>query len=620
MIDKMKMVHIVSSVSRKQEMLEALRTLGVLHLAEKKSADREITERFSTLSRTSMTLGDYAKAEKKNKKAKKAKADSSPVILSDEEFETMYSGVLDCLDRKTALMQQRSAAVSEIERISKWGEFSPAELKKLNNEGYDFHFYRLSKHDYQTACADENIKLIRLAPVDKMDTVAVLGKLPPEIQASEFTLPEKSISELKAEIEDCDRGLEECEQILQNSSVYTDSFQKQMLKTQNEEIFSEANASAENDDDFVWISGYVPEVSLEKFKACAAENQWAWAIDDVADDDDKVPTKVRYNKLSVLIRPVFNILGILPGYREQDISMWFFLFFVLFFAMIIGDAGYGCLILIVTIAMRVKKKKMSNGIFLLFVLSIATIIWGAITGTWFGLEEAMKVPFLKALVIPGFANYPEYFNITSAAQQNNIMKFSFTIGAIQMALGSLLAIKKKLAMKDLSWISDLGWVIAIVAMYLLSLYLVIGENVPIMPVFICVGVAFILVVVFGGMSPDKTFGQGLKAGVGDAFTVFLNTISCFGNVMSYIRLFAVGMAGLAISQSFNGIAGGFEGPLIFMGILVVIIGHALNIIMCFLSVVVHGVRLNVLEFSGQVGLEWTGIAYEPFKVNKKIKK
>ena len=225
----------------------------------------------------------------------------------------------------------------------------------------------------------------------------------------------------------------------------------------------------------------------------------------------------------------------------------------------------------------------------------------------------MNVPFLKALVIPRFATYPEYFGLTATVPQNTIMKFSFSIGAIQMVLGSILSMKKKLPKKDLSWVADLGWTIAVVAMYLLSLILVIHENINLVPVFALIGVAFMLVVLFGGMSPDKTFGQGLKAGLADSFTVFLNTISCFGNVMSYIRLFAVGMAGVAISQSFNGIAAGMHGPLIILGVVVVLIGHALNIIMCFLSVVVHGVRLNVLEFSGQIGLEWTGIPYEPFK-------
>ncbi len=612
MIEKMYMVYVVSSVSRKQEMLEELRGLGILHLAEKRSAERAITERFTSLSRTSMALADYV-TDKKKKSAE---------ILSDEEFEKMYEGVLACLDKKTALTQQRGSAAAEIERIQAWGEFSPDELKKLNNEGYDFHFYRMAKHEFAAALKDENIRLIRLAPVDKMDTAAVLGKLPPTIAATEFNLPEKSVAELKADIEACDKGLAECDEELKKASVYIPSFQVQMLKTQNEEIFSSASATADNDDAFVWLSGYVPEDELERFKTAAKENGWAWAIADVDDEDEKVPTKVKYNRVSRLIKPVFDILGILPGYREQDISLFFLLFFTLFFAMIIGDAGYGCLLLIATIILKVKlkSKNAKDIIFLLLVLSIATIIWGAITGTWFGLEEAMKVPFLKALVIPGFANYPEYFGITATAAQNNIIKFSFTIGAIQMSLGSILAIRKKIQEKNLSWVADLGWIIAIISMYLLALLLVVGDNIPMMPVFVGIGIAFALVIVFGGMAPGKSFGQGLKSGVANAFTVFLDTISCFGNVMSYIRLFAVGMAGLAISQSFNGIGGGFEGVLIVLGIVVVIIGHALNIVMCFLSVVVHGVRLNVLEFSGQVGLEWTGIAYEPFKKNEKIQK
>jgi V/A-type H+-transporting ATPase subunit I len=271
------------------------------------------------------------------------------------------------------------------------------------------------------------------------------------------------------------------------------------------------------------------------------------------------------------------------------------------------------LILIATIVMTVKKVGAKDVRFLLYVLSIATVVWGAVTGTWFGMASAMNVPFLKALVIAQFATYPEVFGLKASDPQNMIMKFSFTIGAIQMVLGSLIAIKDKLAKKDLSWISNAGWAVAVIAMYLLSLKLVIHEDINLTLVFGMIGVAFVLVLLFGGMSPDLTFGQGLKAGLANAFTDFLDTISCFGNVMSYIRLFAVGMAGVAISQSFNGIAAGMHGPLIILGVVVVLIGHALNIIMCFLSVVVHGVRLNVLEFSGQVGLEWTGIPYEPFK-------
>ena len=613
MIEKMKMVYVVSSVSQKDEMLDGLRNLGILHLSEKKSTDRALSERFTNLSKTASALMDYA-TDKKSKNKEKIP------ILSDEQFEELYQSVCAAMDKKSTLTQEISAANTEIERIRAWGEFVPGEITQLKEAGYDLHFYRMGKNEYALAAQDEEIRMIRLKSIDKMDTVAVIGTLPATIPAAEFVIPEKGVCELREEMERAKQQIASCDEVLKKAVAYESSFQVQMLKAQNAENYFSASESTGNDDDFVWISGYIPEAELPCFKAAAAENSWAWAQEDVAEDDMQIPTKVKYGKLSGLIKPVFDILGILPGYRETDISLWFFLFFTLFFAMIVGDAGYGALILIGTIAFAAKSKKFNNAVYLLFVLSIATIIWGAITGTWFGMEKAMEVPMLKAMVIPEFANYPEYFNVTALEQQNTIMKFSFSIGAVQMALGSLISIKKKIMEKNLSWVADLGWLVAIVAMYLLSLYLVIGESIPIKPVFALIAVAFALVVLFGGMAPDRTVGQGIKAGLADSFTVFLNTISCFGNVMSYIRLFAVGMAGFAISQSFNGIAAGFHGPLIILGVVVVLIGHGLNIIMCFLSVVVHGVRLNVLEFSGQAGLEWTGIAYEPFKENKKIKK
>ena len=612
MIEKMQKVYVVSSVSRKESLLEELRTLGILHLSEKKSACPEAIERFADLSKTLSVLIEYKpdKSKGKNKTEKE--------ILPDDDFEKLYQEVRACLERRSSLTQNRSNASAEIDRIRSWGEFLPSDCEELRKNGYDLHFYQMTKKEYQELVKDENIQLIHLSPVDKMETVAVLGKLPVGVSALEFVLPEKSLTQLSAYVEECDKELAECEEQLKNAALYSESFRAQLLKAQNEEIYSSADASAEQDEDLVWLGGYIPENDVDTFKEAASANGWAYSLDDVAGDDEQVPTKIRYNKVSRLIKPVFDILSISPGYREQDISLWFFLFFILFFAMIIGDAGYGCLILIGTIVVHVKTKKMNNILFLMYVLSIATIAWGAVTGTWFGIKEAMEVPILKALVIPGFANYPEYFNVTAHEQQNNIMRFSFTIGAIQMILGSILAIKKKIMEKNLTWIADLGWIIAIMSMYLLSLYLVTGYEVPLVPVFGGIGVAFLLVILFSGMTPDRSVGQGLAAGLKDAFTTFLNTISCFGNVMSYIRLFAVGMAGLAIAQSFNGIAAGFSGPWVVVGIIVLIIGHGLNLIMCFLSVVVHGVRLNVLEFSGQVGLEWTGVPYEPYKKNDKI--
>jgi V/A-type H+-transporting ATPase subunit I len=208
----------------------------------------------------------------------------------------------------------------------------------------------------------------------------------------------------------------------------------------------------------------------------------------------------------------------------------------------------------------------------------------------------------------------------TASVQNSVMKFCFSIGVIQLSLACLMNIRRKITRKDLSMLADIGWLLSICALYFMVLFLVINQPTNIKIVAAVVAVGFLLVAVFGGMSPEKTFAQGLKSGLSDTFTVFLNTISAFGNVMSYIRLFAVGMASLAIAQSFNNMSAGFSGPLLIVGIIIAAVGHIMNIVMGFLSVVVHGVRLNLLEFSGQLGMEWSGTAYEPFKRTKQLKK
>lgn len=608
MIEKMKVVHIVAAASEKTALLDRLRTLGIVHFAEKASADQRHLERFAQLSRMDMALQEYVGPGR----------ETAP--MSDKDFEPFYKELADCLERRKTLQEKKTAAGAAAEKLAEWGDFSPEELRELKDQGFDIHVYRTDKKTMAALAADPDVRVIRLAPVGKMPTLASIGPLPGTYPVTEFPIPDKGPGQLRRERDDCDQGLRSCQAFLTEAAKHLPSIHDQMLKTQNAAEYSSVSNTSQSQDGLVWLTGYIPEAEVEGFKKAAAQAHWAWAMEDPAADDDKVPTKVKYNKVTRLMIPVFDILGVVPGYREYDISFWFLGFFTLFFAMIIGDAGYGCLFLLAALVMTVKGKKASTAVQLLWLLSIATIVWGALTGTWFGLEQAMDVPLLRSLVIPTFANYPAHFGVESTTQQNTIMKFCFILGTVQLSLACVMNIRRKLREKDLSWLADLGWLAAIDALYFVVLYLVIGQQVNLMPVACVVIAGFLLVVLFGGMSPDKSFGQGLKAGLGDAFTVFLNTISAFGNIMSYIRLFAVGMASLAIAQSFNNMALGFKGPLVIAAVLILLIGHGLNIVMGLLSVVVHGVRLNLLEFSGQLGMEWAGIAYDPFKKRDKIKK
>lgn len=606
MIERMKLVHIVTSAEKKTEMLSAVRDLGVVHLAEKKSADQAPLERFQELSSTLMALGDYADG----------KTEPLP-LMEGEAFEALHKRVSAALERKKSLEAEKTAALLEAEKLAAWGEFDPEAVRALAFSGLDFHFYRMGKKELKQLREDENVRFIRLASVEKMETVAVIGKLPLTFQASEFALPGKSLGTLRCEAEAAAVGIGECEETLREAARAKNSYEAALLKAQNETEFSAAGRSACSAEGLVWLTGYVPESSAEEFRAAAGKNCWAYAMEDAAEDDEFVPTKVKYTKFTALIEPVFGILGTVPGYAEYDTSFWFLCFFTLFFAMIIGDAGYGVLFLIGAVVLQKKTKKLSNAVLLLYVLSAATVVWGALTGTWFGSKAILeKLPFLQKLIIPGFANYPELFGVSATAQQNNIMKFCFSIGLVQMDLACVMNIRRKIGRRDLSFVADLGWLIGISALYFMVLFLVIGQSVNLGLVAGFVVTGFVLVVTFGGQAPGQSFGTGLKAGLGGAFTTFLDTISAFGNVMSYIRLFAVGMASLAIAQSFNDMASGLG----VAGVIVILIGHVLNIVMGFLSVVVHGVRLNLLEFSGQLGMEWSGKSYDPFRKLDKIRK
>ena len=308
MIEKMKVVQVVTTASQKTALLDGLRELGVVHFAEKRSADKRCLERFSALSSTAMALGDYA--------------DGTPetALLPDGEFEELFRQTVSALERKKELEAARSAAVTEADKLREWGDFDPAGLAELKEQGLDLHFYRVDKKTLAAIADDEAVRFIRLSPVGKQDTLAVLGTLPERYPGNEFQIPQRSLSALEREASDCEAGLQDCETRLKAAARHIPSFQAQMLKAQNDAEYSAVSNTSDSAEGLVWLSGYIPEADVEAFKAAAAQNGWAWAMDDPDDDDEKIPTKVRYNKVTRLMIPIFDILGTVPGYHEYDTS------------------------------------------------------------------------------------------------------------------------------------------------------------------------------------------------------------------------------------------------------------------------------------------------------------
>ena len=345
MIEKMKAICVAAQSSHRDELLSSLRDLGIVHIAEKKSADSVFLERFSMISKLLSELKGYLGKEKGCEK-----------IISDAEFEKLYEDSVKALETKNTLTARKTELNVALESLKVWGEFDAKAITELKRD-VDFHFYRLDKRSYKALCEDENVKFIRLSPVDKMDTVAVIGTLDASFNAIEFVIPQKGPKELKDELKKCEKELTECESTLKEAARYLKSYSEALVKTQEEIEYSSADKTLTSEDSIIWITGYIPSDDIEKFTVAAKEHNWAFMTSDVEEDDGAVPTKIRYNKLTSIVKPVFDLLGVVPGYGEYDISFWFLAFFSLFFAMILGDAGYGVILLIGAIAFNIISKK-----------------------------------------------------------------------------------------------------------------------------------------------------------------------------------------------------------------------------------------------------------------------
>ena len=614
MIVPMKRVSLIVLAYEKRLALKALRMAGIVHVDEIASRNERIEDLEKALlqnERCILTMQELLQAEAKERKEKPVvHADTA---LDEEEFSEMQSRALWLMDQQRELEERKQKRLLERDRLREWGNFSPTDLEQLRHQGIDLAFYRMTKKEVSRI--PDSIDHIVLSDTGKQVLLATVGStLPEDAIAQHLVVGSNSLEQISQLIADDDRQMARIREELSEISTFIASFRHQKRLLEQKLRFEHVHASMAEDDTVAWLSGYVPADSVEPFRELAKKHGWAYALDDPA-EDELPPTQVKNNAWVSMISVVFDILGTVPGYREYDISMWFLMFFSLFFAMIVGDAAYGVIFLMTGIFVHRKMKKANNAVILLYVLSTASIIWGALTGTWFGSKAILEaVPFLQMLVIPRIANYPELFGLETQTAQNMVMQFCFIIGTLQLSLACAMNIHRKIGKRDISAISDIGWLVMIDALYFLVLMLVINASIPVGVVATVVGIGFILVVLFGAQGPGIPFMKGVAGGAANLFTTFLDSISAFSNIISYIRLFAVGMASLAIAQSFNNMASGLlQGWALPAGILVLVLGHGLNLIMALLSVVVHGVRLNLLEFSGQLGMEWTGFTYDPFR-------
>ena len=608
MIVPMKRLSLIVLTKEKKHALLQLRKAGIVHLDEIAQLNDEIEKleyQKQTMQRSLAQLVEVRSTTEEGKPHSK--------VVPQERFDNIHQKVDWLLEQRAHITESLQKDLIERDHVQMWGDFSTTDLKVLEEEGLNLSFYLLPSR--AVAHIDQEISFVRLKSIGKQVLIATINATLPDGDGAQ-KMPDfnRSLSDILSSIEGKEKRLNDMRRELIEYSDYITSYHHYIKVLEQQLRFEKIHDGMGDNETVAWLTGFIPEDEVENMKSIASENSWGYLIEE-PDEEDVPPTQIKNKKWIDIIRPVFDILGTVPGYHEYDISMWLLMFFSLFFAMILGDAAYGVIFLIIAVISHKKIGKANNAIILTYVLSIATIIWGSLTGTWFGSKGILEaLPFLKLFIIPQIANYPELFNVSTTSAQNAVMKFTFIIGTLQLSLASVMNMYRKISRKDISAVADFGWLIMIDALYFIVLMLVINASANVPVVSTVIGIGFLLIIIFGAQGPGVPFGKGVLTGLGNIFSTFLDTISAFSNIISYIRLFAVGMASLAIAQSFNSLGSSLlSGIAIPAGILVLVIGHGLNLIMAVLSVVVHGVRLNLLEFSGQLGMEWTGITYDPFR-------
>jgi V/A-type H+-transporting ATPase subunit I len=577
MIVKMKRLNLLCLTSARDATLKRLQEMGVVHVTSLRPPESRALE-------TSRNHLAYIKRALETMPRKTTVPPSG--LPADVVVSLVWTMLQDKKDNEDALADLQQ----EWTRVQPFGSFDPSMISSLRQRNIFIKLYVAPPGAEVSAPSGAVVVEINK---DKAGVyLALISREDMSLPFAEFRQPDRSLKDIESQIAEYKLRLEDCSNSLRLHEG--DHEAVAMLRDQLDDTvcFLEAREGMGTAAPVALLRGYLPADQAESMLTMARQEGWGIQIEDPAPDED-VPTMITNPRWVRPIKAVLRGINVLPGYNEVDMSAMFLIFFSLFFAILIGDAGYGVLFLVATRLTRLKFKKSFSAIFsLLTITSLCTISWGVITGTYFGM--AVLPPVLEGLKIDWLTD------------ENNMMSLCFLIGAIHLTVAHVWNIFR-MAPNPVA-LSQLGWIAMTWTMYFGAKLLVLSVPMPGFVVWMAVAGA-ILILLF--MTPlarlkDEWFQHVMFP---------LSIVSNFVDVVSYLRLFAVGFASLAVAQSFNAMAtaGGISG--VWSGLAaacILFVGHALNIILGALGILVHGVRLNTLEFSSHLGVQWAGHPFTPF--------
>ena len=622
MITRMKKLTFLIHNGEYEGFLEHLRSLGVVHVIQKQQGaiqDAALQDDINLLARY--------KSAMKVLEPLAANGDGSLWQVPDSETNSDLSicqkepspmAVLERFDILEAekLVQEQTLQLLERDRaqLLPWGDFEPEALERLAGVGYKIRLYTCPLRAFQEEWVskygvveiDSDKQKINFATVTHTDVV-------PDIDAELVNLPAMSLSAVEKDIAKTKAIIEaNPAKLAQLAAVGVPVLNEGIKNLENRINFSSVKLTGEHlaADSLVLLEGWAPAAEVEEISRQMNVKGVFFDVEDPEPGDD-IPIKLKNNRFARLFEPLTEMYS-LPNYSELDPTAAFAPFFMLFFGLCMGDGGYGLIIFLACTFAKKKLPALRDFMALGQWLGISTIIVGLLTGMVFGIS-------LDTVAWPWLAGVKDKFitdNNYNVMGYSPMMVVAVCVGILQILFGMGFKIVRITIQLGLKYaLSEIGWLVLLLDMIVMLLLKFAGVDLSQFATNTIYGIACacgVLILFFN--SPGKNPFLNLGSGLWGTYNMVSGLL---GDVLSYIRLFALGLAGGILGGVFNQLAFQAGGALpVWVGwlptALILLLGHGLNLFLCIISALVHPIRLTFVEFFKNAGFEGGGKAYKPF--------
>lgn len=577
------------------EFLEELRRLGILHVRERKStADNE-------------TLNELKwKKEELERVIRLLEKRGVEARASDQELDIDGLG----LCRRIVVLEDQiedtgqliKAQNRQLEELAPWGDFSLETLRLLEQAGWRVRLFTCPVSQYNLEWEKQHyIFVVNTTGPAAYFAVVHRSSETPALEAEEVFWPEQSPAGLRAAMAEAQARLEggigELDSYAAGAIPLLNSSLDRLRETSDWESIL-AHTAREADEAVMVLEGFIPKPKEAALKASLDKAKVVY-LSAMPVPEDKPPVLLENNRFSRLFEPIGKLFA-LPSYQELDLTPFFAPFFMLFFGFCLGDAGYGLAVLLgASLYKRKASAEWKPIITLAQFLGIATILMGAFTGTFFGINLLQE----QYAWLGGVRNF--------MIDSDQAFNFALILGLVQILFGLGVQAANRIKQYGFAYaVPTFGWIVLLLSILDLALLELVGS---ISTYTAWLGVA--MIVLFS--DPKANILVRLGKGLWDLYGI----TGIFGDLLSYIRLFALGISSAILGFVVNDIALQIKevapviGPIVF--VIFLVIGHSANLLISALGSFVHPMRLTFVEFYKNAGFEGGGKAYTPFAPRQK---